>query len=116
VSVEEFDGCTRACRKTRVHTLVWGDCERAPESARPEPTLTVMRRRVLEDGYPALVGESVTLSALAGQIEKALRSVPVRLGPNALTLLRNGKTVGLSGGEYAAMALAVAMDLVEEGK
>jgi hypothetical protein len=55
----------------------------------------------------------VELAAMADEIESVLRDVPVRLGPNALAILREDGTVPLSGGEYAAMALAVATMLAE---
>lgn len=113
---EDFDGCSYPCRKTGVHTLQWSGCSQAPESARPEPRLTVMRARVAADGYPSLVGESISLSELMERIEKAMRTVPITLGPNSLKLLENGHQMHLTGGEYSAMALAVAMDLIEESK
>ena len=52
------------------------------------------------------------LVQFAGRIEAVLRQVPVRLGPNALTILQEGGTVGLSAGEYRDMALAVAAELM----
>ncbi len=55
------------------------------------------------------------LAAMADEIEAVLRDVPVRLGPNALDILERGGAVGLSGGEYSAMALAVATMLAGEG-
>ena len=48
------------------------------------------------------------LMDLADQIEPALRTVPIRIGPNALRILEAGGTVVLSGGEYRDMALAAA--------
>jgi hypothetical protein len=83
VDSEEFDGCARPCRKAGKHTLVWGDCEHATE---PEPRI------------------SIPVSEMADRIEKILRAVPVRLGPNALAALQCGETVCLSGGEYRDMA------------
>ncbi|MFJ6215045.1 hypothetical protein ACIQGZ_17170 [Streptomyces sp. NPDC092296] len=100
---EDFDGCARACRTTGVHTLTWGECGIAPESARPEPRVSIGRRFTALDGHQALAIASVPISEMAGRIERVLRTVHIRLGPNAL-----------SGGEYAAMALAVAADLAEE--
>jgi hypothetical protein len=108
----DFDGCARACRKAGVHTLVWGDCEHAPASARPEPRVTIGGVRVAADGENSIVLESVPVSDLADRIERALRTVSINLGPNALAMLERGEAVRLSGSEYAAMALAAAMDLV----
>jgi hypothetical protein len=100
MDVEEFDGCKRACRTAGRHTLVWGDCSAAPESARPEPKLTVMRTRIAEDGYPSLVGELFTRTELAERIELTLRAVPLVSAPPA-------------DADYQAMALAAADDLIE---
>lgn len=58
--------------------------------------------------------QTILVSELADRIERVLRTVEVRLGPNALGILERGGTVGLSGGEYATMALAVAKDLIED--
>ncbi|MFJ4703182.1 hypothetical protein ACIP5N_34035 [Streptomyces sp. NPDC088768] len=58
--------------------------------------------------------DPTALTALADRIEDALRTVPVRLGPNALTLLHHGRTVPLSGGEYSALALAAAQALLAD--
>lgn len=52
------------------------------------------------------------LIQFADRIETVLRQVPVRLGPNALRILEEGGTVGLSAGEYRDMALAVAAELM----
>jgi hypothetical protein len=95
---EDFDGCSRPCRKAQAHTRASG-CE--PE---PEPAITVMRIRQMDGGYPAIVGERITHADLADRIEAALRTVSVRLGPTALAMLRRGETVALSGGEYADLA------------
>jgi hypothetical protein len=69
---------------------------------------------MFEDGMPGIGTTSYTLSEMASKVEVALRTVPVRLGPNALAILREDGTVPLSGGEYAAMALAVATMLAGE--
>ncbi|NEA42713.1 hypothetical protein [Streptomyces sp. SID11385] len=58
--------------------------------------------------------DPTALTALADRIEDALRTVPVHLGPNALALLHHGHTVPLSGGEYAALALAAAQTLLAD--
>lgn len=105
MTAPDFHGCNSECRRAGAHTLRWGGCELAPE---PEPTLTLMRVRLMSDGENALVGERLTLSELADLIEPALRTVAVRLGPNALAMLQRGETVGLSGGEYADLARAAA--------
>ena len=107
----DFDGCARACRKAGAHTLVWGQCEHAPE---PEPRLSVLRQRIMGDGHPSIVTETIHLSDLADRIEAALRTVNVRLGPNALHILEAGGHVGLSGGEYRDMALMVAKELISD--
>jgi len=109
----DFDGCARSCRKTRTHTLLWGDCAHAPESARPEPRVSFFRHGTDADGMPAILTESLTVSDLAERVEKALRGVGITLGPNSLRLLEDGHRMHLTGGEYSAMALAVAMDLAE---
>ncbi|BFP50126.1 hypothetical protein KCMC57_64940 (plasmid) [Kitasatospora sp. CMC57] len=111
----DFDGCARSCRKTRSHTLLWGDCAHAPESARPEPLVTIGGVQSAADGHPSIVLRSVPVSELAERIEKALRSVQITLGPKSLALLEDGHQMHLTGGEYSAMALAVAMDLAEGG-
>ncbi|MFG2306940.1 hypothetical protein [Actinacidiphila glaucinigra] len=54
-------------------------------------------------GYALVPKNPITLQ----QIESALRSVGITLGPNALELLHRGDRVQLSGGEYTAMARAV---------
>jgi hypothetical protein len=110
----DFDGCARSCRKTRTHTHLWGDCAHAPEGARPEPRVSFFRHGTGPDGAPAILTESLTVSDLAERIEKALRSVGITLGPKSLELLEDGHRMHLTGGEYAAMALTVAMDLAED--
>lgn len=97
---EEFDGCARACRQPLVHTLVWGECAHAPESARPEPRVSIGGVFIDVDGYPSIGMTSIPVSELAARIERVLRSVPVQI-PD---------------GDYAGMAYAVAMDLAEEPK
>lgn len=105
-------GCRRSCSEQ--HTYTWGDCALAPESAKPEPRVTFGGVRTMDDGQPGIVLDSYTVAELAARIERVIRTVPVRLGPNALAMLQRAETVGLSGGEYSAMALAVAMDLAEQ--
>lgn len=59
----DFDGCRRACRLAGAHTLVWGECEHAPETSRPEPTISIARVEPLHDGYPGIVHHDIPLSA-----------------------------------------------------
>ena len=34
----DFDGCSsHSCRRPGIHSLIWGECAHAPESARPPP-------------------------------------------------------------------------------
>ena len=44
---DDFDGCSRLCRKRGKHTLKWGDCE---HGVRPEPRLGFFRTATGEDG------------------------------------------------------------------
>lgn len=106
----DFDGCSRECCKADEHTRVWGRCARSTETG---PRLTVYKTFLADDGYMSIGPKSLTLKQLAEQIEAALRTVPVRLGPNALSILERGETVGLSGGEYSSMALAAAKRVIE---
>jgi hypothetical protein len=114
---DDHDGCGLACRpRNRAwgHTLGWGDCAHAPETACPEARVTIGGVCKAADGENSIMLESIPVSMLAERIEKALRTVPVTLGLNALGMLERGEPVRLSGGEYAAMALAVALDLAGE--
>lgn len=54
-------GCARDCSEQ--HTYTWGRCALAPESAKPEPTISVGRVETMSDGYPGIVMRSVPLSA-----------------------------------------------------
>lgn len=54
-------GCARDCSEQ--HTYTWGRCALAPESARPEPTISIGRVETMSDGYPGIVMRSVPLSA-----------------------------------------------------
>jgi hypothetical protein len=113
-----FDGCSTSCRPRNrpwQHTFAWGLCAHAPESARPQPTVSLLGTFRAEDGETSIAATVFTVPQLAARVEEALRTVPVRFGPGALAMLGRGETVGLSGGEYGAMALAVAMMLTEEG-
>lgn len=115
---DDFDGCSsNACRPRNrpwQHTYEWGLCAHVPESARPEPRVGVLRARTMADGERSIVVESCTVTEMADRVEATLRTVPARLGPNALAILERGGTVGMSGGEYAAMALAVAQMLATD--
>jgi hypothetical protein len=104
----DFDGCSRECRKAGGHTLKWGRCEFGVE---PEPRVDILRVITADDGYPSIVTESTSVSDMAERIEKVLRAVPIRLGPNALAILGRGEKVTLSGSEYSEMALAIARNL-----
>lgn len=54
--------------------------------------------------------------ALVERINAAIRSVDIRLGPNALAILTAGGTVPLSQGESWFMAIAVADELFGDGQ
>jgi hypothetical protein len=109
VTPTSFDGCGRRCRKALAHTLVYGECEHAPP---PEPTVSMSHVYTDTDGYPSIGFDSFTVQELADLIEPALRTVAVRLGPNALAQLARGEDVGLSGGEYADLAREAAHAIV----
>lgn len=101
------DGCSRDCREQ--HTYRWGYCALA---APPEPHVDILRvRDDMGDGHPGIATESLTVTELAERVEAALRTIPIRLGPNARAMLDCGEPVRLSGGEYGRLALAVAADL-----
>lgn len=87
-TADDFDGCSRACRKTEAHTYTWGMCAHAPE---PEPRLTVARHVIAGDGQPSIAMEGIPLGELAARIERVLRAAP---------------------GDCSAMALAVAKGLI----
>lgn len=116
----DFDGCSSSsCRprnKPWQHTYAWGLCAHAPESARPEPRISLLGTYLDVDGEMSIGTTSFTLTEMAAKIEASLREVKVSLGPNALGILERGGTVTLSGGEYQAMALTVAAMLAEVGK
>lgn len=73
MSDPDFDGCRRACRLAATHTLIWGDCENAPESSKPKPKVTFVRNGIAEDGQPSLWCESLTTTELAARIDPVLR-------------------------------------------
>jgi hypothetical protein len=58
---EDFDGCSRLCRKRGEHTLKWGECE---HGVRPSPTLEFFRVVTMADGYPACVYNPIPLAAI----------------------------------------------------
>lgn len=105
-----FDGCHRACRRRGAHTMFWGGCENAIE---PEPTVSLSRVDHTPGEDPSIRFDRYTAQGLANLIEPALREVQIRLGPNAISLLQHGETVGLSGGEYAALAQAAAQSIID---
>lgn len=105
-------GCRRSCSEQ--HTYIWGNCALAPESAKPEPTVSILRVRPDTDGGMGIVTESFTVTELADRIEQALHSVQITLGPKSLELIRDGHRMHLTGGEYRDLALAAAVDLAED--
>lgn len=74
----------------------------------------LVSRTVVRSEWTEVGAAGGAITELASWVEQALRTVPVRLGPNALAILSEGGTVPLSGGEYSAMALAVATMLAGE--
>ncbi|MFZ3592279.1 hypothetical protein [Streptomyces sp. BH104] len=54
-------GCARDC--TEQHTYTWGRCALAPESARPEPTISIGRVEPGPDGQPEIVLRTIPLDA-----------------------------------------------------
>jgi hypothetical protein len=65
--VDEMDGCSRKCRKSGEHTLVYGECE---HGAAPDPVLLVSMtyQYTAEDGYPAIGMHTYTDQELADLI------------------------------------------------
>ncbi|MCI3279182.1 hypothetical protein [Streptomyces cylindrosporus] len=104
-SDQDFDGCHRACRAKGKHSLIWGGCEHATP---PEPTVSMSVVYDDTDGHKSIGFDMYTVPQLAELIEPALRTIRIRLGPNALALLERGQEVQLSAGEYASLALAAA--------
>lgn len=104
----EFDGCNSECRKAAQHTLRWGGCELAPE---PDPTLGILRVRCMPDGENGIVTDQYTVTELAARIEVAMRTVTIRFG--ALGEWAFERQNWISDSEYAALARAVANDLIE---
>ncbi|MHA6764746.1 hypothetical protein [Streptacidiphilus sp. PAMC 29251] len=115
---EDFDGCSSSsCRprnKPWQHTYAWGLCAHAPESARPEPRVTLLGAFQADDGGMSIGTTSYTVTELAAKIETALREVGITLGPKSLELLEGGHRMHLTGREYSAMALTVATMLAGE--
>jgi hypothetical protein len=62
-------GCKRTCSEQ--HTYTWGDCDLAPESARPEPTVSMAVVYQDTDGYPSIGSDTYTVPELATLIENA---------------------------------------------
>lgn len=66
-------GCKRTCFEK--HTLIWGDCADAPESARPEPTVSMSYIYTdPEDGYLSIGSETYTAPQLAELIREGMRA------------------------------------------
>lgn len=72
-------GCRRKCSEQ--HTYKWGDCALAPESAKPEPTVSLSKALIAEDGHPALGYDTYTVLELADLIEPALRATGCATSP-----------------------------------
>jgi hypothetical protein len=68
-------GCKRSCSEQ--HTYAWGDCDLAPESARPEPTVSMSYIYRDTDGYNSIGSDSYTTRELANLIEQAFRASDV---------------------------------------
>ncbi|MFI1535512.1 hypothetical protein [Streptomyces anandii] len=100
-------GCARDCSEQ--HTYHHGRCALAPE---PQPTVKISSVSTAADGCPAICLDAYTPQELADLIEPALQRVTIRLGPNALAMLRRGEPVGLSGDEYADLARQAAHAIV----
>lgn len=58
---DDFDGCSRPCRKRGKHTLKWGDCK---HGVRPEPTLGFFHTFVTSDGDLSGVTDEIPAAAL----------------------------------------------------
>lgn len=106
----DMDGCNRRCRTQGTHTRAWGECEFGIE---PEPAVSMSRVFTDTDGGRSIGFDRYTLQELADLVEPALRSVDIRLGPNARAMLQRGERVCLSGGEYADLARAAAQAIVD---
>jgi len=89
----DFDGCRRSCRKNG-HTLVWGECEHAPEPPAPEPTVYVTRKQIEADGWPSISFVPVAVKDL--DEVRALRAEVTRLEVKMIT--------GVWGDEFKALA------------
>lgn len=63
-------GCARDCREQ--HTYVWGRCELAPESARPEPTVSMSVVYDDTDGHKSIGFDTYTVDQLADLIEPVI--------------------------------------------
>lgn len=96
----DFDGCSsHSCRRPGVHSMAWGLCAHAEKPAPTEATIELLGVFTASDGQQLIGTTSYTVAEMATKVEQALRE---------------GGTVPPSGGEYAAMALAVAMMLAGE--
>jgi hypothetical protein len=60
-AVDDFDGCSRRCRKAGTHTFKWGDCE---HGVRPEPRLGFFRTATGVDGHLYAYEADIPLAAV----------------------------------------------------
>jgi hypothetical protein len=63
-AVDDFDGCSRLCRKRGAHTLKWGDCEHAVEPPRPDPEFGYWTTVMMDDGFPSITQAAIPLLAV----------------------------------------------------
>ena len=63
-------GCARDC--TEQHTYTWGRCALAPESARPEPTVSMSVVYDDSDGHKSIGFDTYTVAGLADLIEPVI--------------------------------------------
>jgi len=61
---DDFDGCSRLCRKRGKHTLVWGECEHGVEPPRPDPEFGYWTTVTMEDGHPSVTQATIPLLAV----------------------------------------------------
>jgi hypothetical protein len=101
----DFDGCRRACRLAGAHTLVYGECEQAPE---PEPTVSLPRVYTAADGRPSIGFDAYTVPQLARLIEAAVGD-PLRAAAAARAIVHRND-------EPAAPAVPVSPAVVNEDR
>jgi hypothetical protein len=61
---DDFDGCSRLCRKRGAHTLKWGDCDLAVEPPRREPEFGFWRTFDAGDGCMSITMATIPLLAV----------------------------------------------------